>query len=106
MWTSNLHLASKFMTLQLNAISEHSDDQYPADRQTVPKTALFSAEQMQGGERLIRLPELLRTIGVSRATAYRYMDDGRLPKPIKLSRRCSAWKASAINDWLARLQAA
>ena len=102
------------MTPQLNTSSGHSEDQHTPERQTVRKAALtsprsdalFSAEQMQGGERLIRLPELLRTIGVSRATAYRYMDDGRLPKPIKLSSRCSAWKASAINDWLARLQAA
>ena len=66
----------------------------------------FSKHEMQGGEKLIRLPELLRTIGVSRATAYRYMDTGKLPKPMKLSSRCVAWKASAINEWLAHLQAA
>ena len=66
----------------------------------------LSKHKMQGGEKLIRLPEFLRTIGVSRATAYRYMVAGRLPKPMKLSSRCIAWKASAINEWLAHLQPA
>ena len=85
----------------------HDEGQQPRQLQKANTEALeFSKHQMQGGEKLIRLPELLRTIGVSRATAYRYMDTGRLPKPVKLSSRCSAWKASIINDWLARLEAA
>ena len=102
------------MTLKHGAIPGYTECRhYPDARASLQSTpqplkynALASAQQMQGGERLIRLPELLRTIGVSRATAYRYMDDGRLPRPIKLSSRCSAWKASTINDWLARLNAA
>jgi prophage regulatory protein len=58
------------------------------------------------GERLLRLPELVRTIGVSRATIYRYVDSGRLPSPVKLSSRCVAWRASEITAWMAALQAA
>jgi prophage regulatory protein len=57
-------------------------------------------------ERLLRLPELVRTIGVSRATIYRYIDSGRLPPPVKLSTRCIAWRASEITAWMAALQAA
>jgi prophage regulatory protein len=55
-------------------------------------------------ERLLRLPELVRTIGVSRATIYRYVDSGRLPPPVKLSTRCVAWRASEITAWMAALQ--
>ena len=72
----------------------------------MPPSQLFTACQMQGGEKLIRLPELLKTVGISRATAYRYVANGRLPKPVKLSSRCVAWKASAVNEWLAGLVAA
>jgi prophage regulatory protein len=56
------------------------------------------------GERLLRLPELVRTIGVSRATIYRYINSGRLPPPVKLSTRSIAWRASEITAWMAALQ--
>ena len=56
-------------------------------------------------ERLLRLPELVRTIGISRATIYRYVDSGRLPPPVKLSTRCVAWRASEITAWMAALGA-
>lgn len=61
---------------------------------------------IQTGERLLRLPELLSIVGISRATAYRYLANGRLPAPVKLSTRCIVWKASTINEWMASLRAA
>ena len=64
---------------------------------------MTTAQQVQGGERLIRMPELLKLVGISRATAYRYLANGKLPQPVKLSTRCVAWKASVINEWLAQL---
>ena len=94
----------KVSTTQSQFVEQSKHDAHQRPAHSVAQ--LFIANQMQGGEKLIRLPELLRTIGVSRATAYRYMESGRLPKPMKLSSRCVAWKASAINEWLAHLQAA
>ena len=67
---------------------------------SAPSTAIGIAS-----ERLLRLPELIRTIGVSRATIYRYIDSGRLPPPVKLSTRCIAWSASEITAWMAALSA-
>ncbi len=64
------------------------------------------ASNRDSSDRLLRLPELVRTIGVSRATIYRYVDNGRLPPPVKLSTRCIAWRASEITAWMAALQAA
>ncbi len=55
-------------------------------------------------ERLLRLPELIRLIGISRATIYRYIGNGRLPPPVKLSTRCVAWRASEITAWMAALR--
>ena len=39
---------------------------------------MATAQQVQGGERLIRMPELLKLVGISRATAYRYFANGKL----------------------------
>ena len=95
--------ASPYAVDELRSLKNPQSQAIPSMIKSSPVS--FSELQLQGGEKLIRLPELLRTIGVSRATAYRYMGSGRLPKPIKLSSRFVAWKASAINEWLAHLQA-
>ena len=95
-------------TSRVSEIDQKTNDQSALKNAPLakPPTVHFTAHQLQGGEKLIRLPELLRTVGISRATAYRYVANGILPKPIKLSPRCVAWKASAVNDWLAGLVAA
>jgi prophage regulatory protein len=71
-----------------------------------PPQAITSPKSRDTGDRLLRLPEVARTIGVSRATIYRYVDSGRLPRPVKVSTRCIAWRASEIAAWMAALQAA
>ena len=55
---------------------------------------------LQSGDRLLRLNELTRMLGVSRSTVYRYLAAGRLPPPVHLSSRCIAWKASTITAWM------
>ena len=75
----------------------------PVQPRNVPRAPGSSHD---AGERLLRLPEVVRTLGVSRATIYRYVDSGRLPPPVKLSTRCIAWRASEITAWMAALQAA
>jgi prophage regulatory protein len=54
-------------------------------------------------ERLIRLPEVIALLGISRSTIYRYIAAKRFPLPIRLSTRCIAWKVSSIETWLATL---
>jgi prophage regulatory protein len=65
----------------------------------------FCPQHIQGGEQLLRLPQLQEILGISRATIYRYVNSGKLPAPVKLSAKCVAWRASAINQWLATLDA-
>ena len=60
---------------------------------------------VQSSDRLLRLTELTRTLGISRSTVYRYLAAGRLPPPIHLSSRCIAWKASTISAWMDALAA-
>jgi prophage regulatory protein len=73
---------------------------------TAPAPSALALVAVNISDRLLRLPEVARTIGVSRATIYRYVDSGRLPRPVKISTRCIAWHASEITAWMAALQAA
>ena len=45
---------------------------------------------------LLRLPEVLKLIPVSRATWYAGMKDGRYPSPVKLGPRAVAWRSASI----------
>ena len=45
---------------------------------------------------LLRLPEVLALVPVSRATWYAGVKSGRYPRPVSLGPRCVAWKASEI----------
>ena len=45
---------------------------------------------------LLRLPEVLALIPVSRATWYAGVRNGRYPKPVSLGPRCVAWREREI----------
>lgn len=47
-------------------------------------------------EGFYRLPEVLRTLGVSRTTFYSGIKEGRYPKGYKLSARTTGYKVSDI----------
>ncbi len=44
----------------------------------------------------LRLPEVLRIYPVSKSTWWDLIRKGQAPKPVKLSRRCAAWKVADI----------
>ena len=50
--------------------------------------------------RLIRLPEVLDRVPLSRTSIYARVNDGTFPKPIKLGPRAVAWLESAVEDWI------
>ncbi|WP_369178892.1 helix-turn-helix transcriptional regulator [Candidatus Thiodubiliella endoseptemdiera] len=51
-------------------------------------------------EKILRLPAVMEQLSVSRATVYRMMDSGRLPKPIKLGLRSVGWLESDISQFI------
>jgi len=53
--------------------------------------------------RLIRLPEVLNRIPVSRSTWWAGIKSGRFPKPIRLGPRAIAWLESDIEDLIRAL---
>ncbi|MBU2982269.1 AlpA family transcriptional regulator [Lentibacter algarum] len=50
--------------------------------------------------RVLRLPSVIASVGLSRSTIYAMMKDGEFPKPIKLSKRAVAWRENDIQNWL------
>lgn len=38
--------------------------------------------------------------GLSKATVYRRVRDGSFPKPVRLSARCTRWRAGDVMAWL------
>ena len=52
--------------------------------------------------RLIRLPEVQHRVGLGRSTIYRWMSEGRFPKPVQLGGYAVAWAEDEIESWIAR----
>jgi prophage regulatory protein len=57
-------------------------------------------------ERIVRMDELLRRLQISRATVYRWLDEGRFPRPVRLGERTIGWRESSLSGWLAEREAA
>jgi prophage regulatory protein len=50
--------------------------------------------------RLLRVNEVVRMVGFSKATLYRRIRSGTFPKPIALGAQTSAFLESEILDWI------
>lgn len=51
---------------------------------------------------LVRLRDLVQTLGLCKATIYNLINAGHFPRPIKLtpSGRAVAWRSVEIQDWI------
>ncbi|KNE27042.1 helix-turn-helix transcriptional regulator [Achromobacter spanius] len=58
---------------------------------------------MTTADSLLRLPEVLKIVPVSRATWYAGIKSGRFPAQVKLGPRIAAWRRSDIERLLASL---
>ena len=47
-------------------------------------------------DRLLRIAEVQEITGLSRASVYKMVADGRLPPPVRLSSRCVRWRESEL----------
>ena len=54
----------------------------------------------------LRQHQVLNVVPFSAATLWRKSKDGTFPKPVKLSAGVTAWKASAVQQWLAERESA
>ena len=53
-------------------------------------------------EPLLRLPAVVALTGLGKTSIYKGAQAGTFPKPLKLSARCIAWRASDIRPPIAR----
>jgi len=49
---------------------------------------------------MLRLPEVLRLVGVSSSTLWRMISNKSFPAPIQISRRIIVWKRSTVLGWI------
>lgn len=70
------------------------------------RTAQSITSKSMKDYRVLRLPEVLSLMGISRATFYRGVKSGRYPKPLHPSERVSAWPLEEIEALLRQLAAA
>ncbi|CAN8140152.1 prophage regulatory protein [uncultured Thiomicrorhabdus sp.] len=55
---------------------------------------------------LLKLKNVIEITGISRSHIYALAQEGRFPKPVKLTARSSAWVASEVEEWIeSRIQA-
>lgn len=57
-------------------------------------------------ERLLKRREVETTTGLSRATIYCMMSEGRFPGPLRIGTHAVAWRASDIQRWIDGLEPA
>jgi prophage regulatory protein len=57
---------------------------------------------MNTQDRLIRKPELYKTIGLSDATIWRMEKDGKFPKRVQIGGNSVGWLLSEITHWMAQ----
>ncbi|ENH5658089.1 AlpA family phage regulatory protein [Escherichia coli] len=48
----------------------------------------------------LRPKDLANQLGISVSSLWRWARTGKIPKPIKLSERVTAWSSTEINSWL------
>lgn len=57
-------------------------------------------ESQQPAVRLVRLPEVLAAVGISRSEWYRLIGIGQAPAPVPLSVRSRAWVSSEVKEFI------
>jgi len=51
--------------------------------------------------RLIRFPEVQHRVGLGRSTIYRWMSEGKFPRPVQLGGYAVAWAEDEVEAWIA-----
>lgn len=51
-------------------------------------------------QEILRLPQVKTRTGLSRASIYALIAQGRFPKQIKLSERAAGWLAHEVDAWI------
>ena len=50
--------------------------------------------------KLIKLKTVMECTGLARSTVYKFIAEGRFPKPVKLGARMVAWVEAEVQEWI------
>ena len=50
--------------------------------------------------KVLRLPDVLERVALSKSTLWRRINDGEFPEPIKLGPRASGWLEEEVDAWI------
>ncbi|MBC8318990.1 MAG: AlpA family phage regulatory protein [Desulfobulbaceae bacterium] len=50
-------------------------------------------------KRIYRIHDLVEIYGMSKATIYRLMDEGKFPRPVRISNRGVGWLMAPLDKW-------
>ena len=78
-----------------------SSDQPSAPSETELLTGAQLSEKYPP-TRILRLKEVMSTIGLGRAAIYQMQREGKFPKPVKIGVRAVGWVAEDVLAWIAR----
>lgn len=59
-----------------------------------------SRDETDRPARLIRLKDVQHRVGLGRSTIYRWMAEGKFPKPVQLGGYAIAWSEDQIEEWI------
>lgn len=49
--------------------------------------------------KLLRIKQVLEIIPISKSTLWAWVKDGRFPEPVRLSARCTVWRAEDVQSF-------
>jgi len=52
-------------------------------------------------EKILRMPDVMARVGVSKPTIYLWIKNGAFPAPLKIGPRASGWLVAEIDAWIA-----
>ena len=70
-----------------------------AKQRTGAEEAAMTREENEE-EQFLRIREVLRLTGLSRATLYVMVNENQFPVPVRLRARAVAWRASQVREWM------
>ena len=50
--------------------------------------------------KVLRLPDVLERVALSKSTLWRLINDGDFPEPIKLGPRATGWLEEEVDEWI------
>ena len=52
------------------------------------------------GQQMLRLPEVLKLVGLSKSTIYLRIGEGDFPAPVRIGAKAVAWRRDELEAWL------